>query len=397
MDAVDLGSVEYDSFDIDSTFAHACEFEQILEPSNWKEPAEYYQAMPTVTRHAVESVVASDRQLSQELRERCLPEMLANKTLLDWKPSNQEYIEALQRKRLYTGHVVAAYGSVSKYESLTLVGAQIAISQVNYQRKTGQIVSHLTHWGQEVPRGLTPEKIVQAVASRGQTLKEKVNNLFLQALKIYKEREMLLSYGPDIFKLINGPLFPHEMLSGVGVAHVLLPCLTLLGKIIDDGAYAAIASDDHYPELRVLGMALQPGEYIVIDDGTTVLNNFREDAHYVTTTPIPKYGGKSQIKVFDEFAAQYGPQVVRGILRAHHMSRPYVFYSNKARVKEAVHMLLADSANYGEYGFPLLLAMARQQSAQIFQTNEYIAHINAEFTRASHGSVIYQSDPSISS
>jgi hypothetical protein len=345
MDAVDLGSAEYDSFDIDSTFAHACEFEQILDPSNWKEPAEYYRSMPIVTRHAVESVVASDRQLSQELRERCFPEMLANKTLLEWKQSDKEYIEALQRKRLYTGHVVAAYGSVSKYESLTLVGAQIAISQMNYQRKTGQIVSHLTHWGQEVPRGLTPEKIMQAVASRGQTLKERVNNLFLQALKIYKEREMLLSYGPDVFKLINGSLFPYEMLSGVGVAHVLLPCLTLLGKIIDDGAYAAIASDNNDPELRVLGMALQPGEYMVIGDGTDVLDNFREKAHYVTTAN-EKYGGKNQIEVFDKFAAQYGHQVVRGILRAHHMSRPYVFYSNKARVEEAVHMLLADSANY---------------------------------------------------
>jgi len=378
--------------EIDETFDSNLNFESIIDPACWKPPGEYYQTMPAAARAAINQVVESDGQVRRELREVFFPQLVqAGK--LEWEKANPQYIEALQRKRLYTGQVVAADGTIARYETLSLVGTQIAISRVSYQGTTGQFVSNIMHWGRELPRNTNAADIVAALNSRGEELKNKIANLFLYALMTYKERQVLLDAPPDTFKLIQGTLFPHEMLSGSGKQHILLPCLKLIGAMIDDGAYATIVSQSTDRDLLALGLALNAGEYIVVRSGEDILNRYLDKAHY-TDTAIPQYGGKSQKEVFNEFKDKYGKRVVQGVLRAHAMSAPYVFYCNRDRLHEAVHILLADAANTGPRGFPLLVDLADQYCSGAFRASEYTNHMNAEFARASGGSVMYQSERS---
>jgi hypothetical protein len=215
----------------------------------------------------------------------------------------------------------------------------------------------------------------------------------LQTIMEYKEREILLELGPDIFKLIQGPLFPYEMLAGGGQANTLKECLDLLSRLIDDGAYATIVSASTNRDLTLFGMALEPGEYVVIRDGKTLLDAFAQNAHF-TGIAVDEYGGESEIKLFLEFIKNYGSKVVEGVLRSHHMSRPYVFYCNKDRLDEAAHMLLADAAHTGPRGFPLLIDLADHYCSGAFKASEYTAYMNAEFVRASGGSLMYASERS---
>jgi hypothetical protein len=377
--------------EVDETFDRTLDFNSIIDPAHWKPPGEYYQMMPAATRAAVNSVVESDEQLRQTLRAEVFPDLRRTGGLLEWKRADERYIESLQQKQLYTGKVVASDGTLAKYETLSLVGAQIAISRVSYQGNTGQIVSNIMHWGRELPRNITVDDILSALRSRGAELKDKVSNVFLYALMTYKEREVLLETPPGTFKLIQGSIFPYEMLSGSGRQHTLLPCLTLIGQMIDDGTYATIVSHDSHRELLALGMALDAREYIVTDTGSDVLAQFGRNAHY-TRTKIAEYGGRSQMELFNEFAARYGPKVLRGVLRAHPLSPPYVFYCSADRLDEAVHTLLADAANTGARGFPLLVDLADQYCSGAFRAGEYTNHVNAEFARASGGSGIYQAE-----
>ena len=220
---------------VDDAFDSGVDFASVVDPSNWKEPGEYYQTMPEAMRAAVSAVVASDQQLREELRNEYLPGMIKMGTLIAWKKADPEYIELLQHKRLYTGQVIAADGTLAKYQTLSLVGAQIAISRVSYQGHTGQMVSNLMHWGKELPRNATAADIAAAVRSRGAQLRNKLPNVFLYALMIYKERQVLLDSSAGTWKLIQGPAFPYEMLSGAGTQYIMKPCLDLLGELIDDG------------------------------------------------------------------------------------------------------------------------------------------------------------------
>lgn len=378
---------------VDAAFDQAINFRDIIQPDQWQSPGDYYRTQPDQVRTAVESVVANDAELARELREKHLPDLVASGRIKRWERADDEYINDLREKMLYSGRVYATDGTLAKYETLSMVGAQIGISRVNYQGDTGQIVTNLMQWGKEVPRPATAADIRNAIESRGKTLTDKLPNVFLQALMLYKERQVLLDCPHEAFKLIHGPVFPFEMLTGAGKQHILKPCLDLIGALIDDGNYASIishVSPDDRP-LIVLGRALHAGEYIVLDTGTDLLNQFEANAHY-TDTRIPYYGDRSQRQVFTEFKEMYGARVVRGVLRAHWMSPPFMFYCNASNIEKSVHLLLAD-ASHTPRGFPLLIDMADLTCAGLFKQGDYTHYLNAEFARAA-GTGIYQSERS---
>ncbi len=378
---MDVPGGDTDDLGVDETFARVSDFESIIAPQNWRPPGEYYQVMPAETRRTVSAVVAADERLRKELRETYLPHLARIGTIKCWERADPKFMETLQRTMLYAGRVFAADGTLAKYATLSLVGAQIAISKVSYQGSTGQIISNIMHCRKKI---------------HGDSLA----NIFLYALMTYKEREVLLDTPPGTFKLIQGPIFPHEMLTGAGKGRVMVTCLDLIKQMINDGAYATIISSSSDSQLLDLGMALNAGEYLVVDSGTDVLKDFLyEDAgssnqlkaHY-SKQAIKEYGYRSQLEIFEEFMNDYGPRVVRGVLRAHPMSRPYVFFCNADRIEEAVHMLLADAAHTGPRGFPLLVDLADQYCSGSFKASEYSTRLNAEFARASSGSIMYQSE-----
>ena len=382
-----------DDLGVDATIADSDNFEAVIDPKNWRTPADYYRQMPLETRKAVSAVVMDDERLRNELRNIYLPELLQSGRIVVWERAMPEYIEAIQRKMLYTGRVVAADGTLAKYASLSFVGAQIAVSKVSYRGDTGQFVYDMKHWGKELPRKTTATDIAEALRSRKSVVHDRLPNIYLYALMTYKEREILLDSPPGTFKLIQGSVFPHEMLTGAGRSRVMTTSLKLIERLIDDGAYASIVSSSSDVELLDVGMALNAGEYLVAETGVEVLEDFRSKAHY-SSQAIPEYGNRSQIEIFKDFLERYGQKVVKGVLRAHRMSRPYVFFCNADRVGEAVHTLLADAANTGARGFPLLLDMADQHCSGAFKASEYTGRLNSEFTRASGGSIMYQSERS---
>lgn len=377
---------------VDDLFAQLIDFDEIVEKGNWRDPGTYYQTMPKQTRNIVHRVVEADETLTRELREVYFPELVREGTLLDWKKSDDKYIEMLKQKLLFTGQVVAADGTLARYESLSLVGAQIAISKVGYRGNAGQYVSDLVYWGKELSNSPSVTDVVEAIRSRGKDLPQKLPNLFLYALMIYKERQVLLESPAHHFKLIQGPIFPHEMLSGSGRAHTMQTCLNLIADLIDNGNYACIVSNTSaFRDLKMLGLALHPGEYIVVRTGNDLLEEYYQGANY-TSTPIEKYGNRSQKSVFKEFQNAYGHKVVQGVLRAHHLSPPYIFYCNADKIDEAVHILLADASNSGARGFPLLIDLADQYCSGAFKASEYTNFMNAEFSYAASGSGAYMSE-----
>lgn len=382
--------------------AETLDFDSVVDPANWQSPGEYYQSMPALTRAVIDQVTEDDRVIRRELRETVYPEFLRTGEIKCWERANPDYIKQLQQKRLYPGKVVCADATVAPYNSLSLIGAQIGVSRVSYQGGTSQFVTNLLQWGVTMPRNITTHDIVNALRSRGVELKEKLSNVFIYTVSLYMERRVLLSTGPDSFKLIQGTAFPYEMLVGSGRHHTMQTCLNLLGDLFDDGNYACIVSNDSHRDLLTFGIGLEAGEYMVIDEGTDVLEVFLNGdgtsggAHY-TDTKIDKYRDEkgrsmSQKEVFGRFQREYGPKVVRGLLRAHKLGAPYVFYCNADRLHEAVHTLLADAEHTGARGFPLLVDLADQYCSGAFRAGEYTSFMNAEFARASGGSVMYQSE-----
>src|SRR6266516_5442127 len=193
---------------VDETLAERIDFKQSVNAANWRTPGEHYQLMPQITRQKVDRVVQSDERMRAALRKDYFPVLQAAGTI-DVRQRDERYVKLLQEKRLLPGHVFAADGTLVRYETLSMVGAQIAVSRIGYQGSTGQFVSNIVHWGQEVGRSVKIEDLLQALRSRGKNMKQNFNTMLLQTIMAYKEREILLELGPQVFKLIQGPLFPY--------------------------------------------------------------------------------------------------------------------------------------------------------------------------------------------
>lgn len=378
---------------IDDAFERVVDFRSVIEPSQWQKPDTYYRTMHQRTRSVVRDVVANDEHLRKQLRAEVFPELMQTVPGMVWEKANPDYIELIKERHLFRGAVAAADGTLAKYETLSMVGAQIAVSHVNYQGNTSQIVANLAYWGQEIPQNPSIRDIVEGIRERGRKPKKKLSNLFLHAVMTYKEREILLGLPPDVFKIIHGTMFPHEMLTGVGQSHMLEECLGLIGRLIDDGNYATVVSNPANRDLRLLGYGLDAGEYLILGNGTDLLNEFRASANF-TNVPRPEYDGRSQYEVFDTFRDRYGDQVVQGVFRAHWLSAPYVFFCNRENMHRAVHTILADASNTGPRGFPLLIDMADQHCSGAFRASEYTNYMNAEFSHAADGKMVYQSERS---
>src|SRR5437868_1120482 len=99
--------------EIDTVFENELNFDSLVDSVSWQSPGEYYQGMPAATRAIVESTVRSNEQLRRELREDYFPRLLHSGTLKCWSKADPRYVEAIQRKRLYTGQVVAADGTLA--------------------------------------------------------------------------------------------------------------------------------------------------------------------------------------------------------------------------------------------------------------------------------------------
>lgn len=240
---MDVLSNDADDLGVDEVFAYQSDFGNIIASHNWRPPGEYYQVMPSETRRTISAVVASDERLRKELRKTYLPRLVHEGSIQCWERADPKFIETLQRTMLYAGRVFASDGTLARYATLSLVGAQIAISKVSYQGGTGQITSNIMHWGKELPRSVALSDIVQAIKSRKKMHGERLSNMFLYALMTYKEREVLLDTPPGTFKLMQGPIFPLQMLTGAGRSKIMVICFDLLKRLIDDGAYATIVSN----------------------------------------------------------------------------------------------------------------------------------------------------------
>src|SRR6185369_15522867 len=128
---------------VDEQFSNVIDFESVIQPDKWQAPGEYYRSMPAKTHQVVAAVVEGDTHLRRDLREAWFPTLLKDGDLLAWSQADPHYIDLIQRKRLAKGQVVAADGTISRYQTLSLVGAQIGISRVSYQGHTGQIAANL--------------------------------------------------------------------------------------------------------------------------------------------------------------------------------------------------------------------------------------------------------------
>lgn len=281
------------------------------------------------------------------------------------------------KKELLDGNVVAVDGTCTDYDLLTVgFQARIGIIAINYKNiKTGYTIYISDPF---IPYDKHDYEEIIEYALQKKTGRVGISGLHVRAIMLYKERDFILDR-PEKYKMVQGDIFPYELKTGQGRLRGLNACLSLGRKILNTDNIIATQTTTSNPVYRILGHALESGEYIEINDYYEDLNAFLNgDGEEYS---VPARFNDNDREAFRLFIEDAKKKFVVGLYKSQGSNRSYVFYAPKKNMETMVNLLFADSSFQPIRGFPLLLDYADAICSKLISSEDFRSQIEAKLAR----------------
>lgn len=343
----------------------AYSFEDFLKSDQWTDLNKHFLNF----NQTLESNITNNINVHQR-------EVIRKKLKDRIKRANPEIIASL-KEELLSGNVVAVDGTCANYDLLTVgFQARIGIIAVNYKNKKTEHTLYISE--PFIPYGKESYEEIMEYAIKKKKGKTGISSLHVTAVMLYKEREIVIDR-PEKYKMIQGDIFPYELKTGQGRLRGLNACLRLGRKILNTENIIATQTTSSDPAYRLIGNALEPGEYIEIHDYYEELNSFLlGDGDDFS---IPARFNPSDKEAFELFINDAKNKFSVGIFKGIQSNRPYVFYAPKKNLETMVNLLFADSSFQPMRGFPLLLDYADTICSRLLSGADFKKQVEAKLAR----------------
>ncbi len=342
-------------------------FEIFIDPNNWRSLEEHIHRMDDEMAQDVAAVSDQDRLLREQLRAKLLDEY-------DVRTVSSEKKE-WAAETLFSGDVCSVDGTRSIQPLLAGARCRIGVVSVSYRGHRTESVLFVSE--QQIN---PPEANPLDVLRRRGAERAVVSSMVAGAIMTYMERAIALQR-PESWRILNGPLVPYELRTGLGALQALEPCLTLAGRIIEATTIAGVIGTSAYPDLASVGFALEPGEYVCMN---SLAHDLRE---YLEGSPDNGAGARSAAKFSDRdrqrfrrFIDQFGNQVEIGIMRAG--ARPYVFQAHHGVFHDVAALLMVDASFQPLRAYPLLVDYADSLCTRIFAGGDFRRQMEMKLAKA---------------
>jgi hypothetical protein len=273
---------------------------------------------------------------------------------------------------LYSGNVAGVDGTCSDIDLITGFQARIGIVSVSYSNKKATYTATISE-----PFTLENTDDIQEqmkhLRLKGMG-KIGITSSHIRAIMLFKERDFILKR-PEKYKFVQGDVLPYELRTGQGRLRGLSACLKLGRKILDEEYLAGVQASTSRPELRWLGSALEPGEYVELYDYAKLLDAFLEGDDFTQ----PANFNPQDYSEFRDFNNDVRKKFSVGLYKV--KSRSYVIYAPSKKFEEMVHLAYADSLNQPLRGFPLLLDYADMICSRLFSTRDFVTMVHAKLAK----------------
>ncbi len=335
-------------------------FDQFLQNDKWTSLQEHYSDFNLKLEDNINTALVNNRK--DEVRKTLIKENRIRK-------ANPTLINDL-KKELVAGNVVAIDGTCANYD-LTIVGfqARIGIIAINYKNyKSGYTIYISDPF---IPFDKETVKEILTYAKEKKAGRSGLSQSHVTSIMLYKEREFILNR-EEKYKIVQGDIFPYELRYGQGRLRGLSTCLKLGRKLLSANNIIATQTTTSDPLYRILGLALEEGEYFVLGDYYDDLETFltggddeRRAAHF-------NEGDTSEFKRFVEDVRN---KFRVGLYKAIGSKRAYVFYAPTNNLETMVNLLFADSSYQPLRGFPLLLDYADSICTRLLSASDFYKQI----------------------
>lgn len=328
-------------------------FSDLLTQKQWEDYGEFLAEAPSTYARELEEDIKREKKIRDKIRKNVLEKF-------DIRRFEPRLLEA--EELLFHGGVVGIDGTLSKQRTLSGVRCQIGIVAVNYfNEKIRQ-----SYFISEASLQTDYEDVIDVLKQR-ESKNRVISDMVLRALMLYREREIGTREAfRDSYKMLHGPMLPFELMTGLGRLRALEATLGVLEKIIDDPKCFSIISSSTQEDYLTLGMALQPGEYLVDLDyslGAEIASNpdFMEERKW----------RPSEFDRMKSFLKDYASRIRIGVIKV--SERPYVFQAHRDTFDLAAAIIARDSLLQREKGFPLLIDYADSLCTEYFPAGDFIS------------------------
>jgi hypothetical protein len=343
----------------------AYSFEDFLKSDQWTNINEHYLSF----NQTLENNISKNINTHQR-------EIIRDKLKDKIKKYNPDLVNSLKNE-LLSGNVVAVDGTCAQYDLLTVgFQARIGVIAVNYKNQKTDYTLYISE--PFIPYEKEDYNAIMEYAIKKKKGKTGISALHITAVMLYKEREIVIER-PEKYKMIQGDIFPYELKTGQGRLRGLNACLKLGRNILNTENIIATQTTSTDPAYRLIGNALESGEYIEICDYYEELNSFLlgDGDDYSTPArfnPIDK-------EAFELFINDAKNKFSVGIFKGIGSNRPYVFYAPKKNLETMVNLLFADSSFQPMRGFPLLLDYADTICSRLLSGQDFKKQVEAKLAR----------------
>jgi hypothetical protein len=340
-------------------------FEDFLNNDNWTGLNEHYLTFNQSLEGNIDQNINTHQR--DIIRKKIAPRI---------KKANLNLISEL-KKELLAGNVVAVDGTCANYDLLTVgFQARIGVITINYKNNKTDYTLYVSE--PFIPYEKQDYEQIIKYALEKKKGKVGISALHVTAIMLYKEREIILDR-PEKYKMIQGDIFPYELKTGQGRLKGLNACLRLGRKILNTDNVVATQTTSSNPTYRLLGNALNSGEYLEIQDYYEDLKDFlfgESDESSVAARFNP-----TDKEAFELFIKDAQNKYTVGIYKGINSNRPYVFYAPNKNLETMVNLLFADSSFQPMRGFPLLLDYADTICTRLLSGQDFRKQVEAKLAR----------------
>lgn len=334
----------------------------------------------------IADAVKRERQLERQVRETVFPRLRERPNALPdagVRQATPAEIRLVHQQQLFTGEVEACDGTSVVHDTLPVTIVQLGVCLASYQGDLGTW-SHRMFRREMRATGRDPvEEALDALDARQRragfgtsTRQDQLTDLARRGVMAYMERRVLLEAATARWRMGHGNPAPYELITGSGSVELAQRSLELLRRLIcDHRRFVFVPSGPADRLLLTIGNALRPLEYAIVDTLEQQLERVAQGGYRGV-----EWGGLR--KPVEDFAKEVGPEVVRGVYRASAFAPAHVFYAHREFAHPAALIAMADGALQEHRGFPMLIDLADTVCATTFDSNSFVASIEAAYARA---------------
>jgi len=331
-------------------------FDALLAPGLWRDFKTHLTKVGAELERDIAELAKQDKVLREDLRAHLHAEhdiRTVSQSDLDWAD-----------KELFDGKVCATDGTYSIYPLLGGIRVQIGVVATAYSNHRTEYVFYVSEQQVNSP-DLDPISLLRGRQSENTVL----STLVTRALMAYKERQVALER-PEKWKLLNGPIAPGEMRTGLGRFRALEPCLDMLGQVIDHKTAIGVIGTASHRDITALGFGLHPMEYVMLWTWRGDLERYVQRAHF----------NPADEARFRSFVGKYGDHVAVGLFKAG--TRAYVFQAHVDSFHEAAKLVIADSRRQPIRSYPMLIDYADSICTRMLASRDFQRQVEGKVAKS---------------